>query len=212
MKRFDEKKISYLILLYIPIYFLIFCLLERGGTTNLHIIECALDRKIPFVEYFVIPYYLWFAYIGLGGFYFFLFEKKSFLRFMYVAIVGMTLFLFISWVYPNGLQLRPHHFDHDNIFITLTRKLYAMDTSTNVFPSIHVYNSLALHAAVTKSERLKEKKIVKKGSLILCILIILSTMFLKQHSCLDVISAILLFGLVYGWFYGHSSQDHKLLQ
>ena len=31
--------------------------------TNVHIISSPLDQYIPFCEYFVIPYYLWFLYI-----------------------------------------------------------------------------------------------------------------------------------------------------
>ena len=88
-----------------------------------------------------------------------------------------------------------------------------MDTATNVFPSIHVFNSLAVHAAVMHSKRLEKHTGVQKGSLVLCILIILSTMFLKQHSVFDVISAFALFGITYEGVYSEPLRkiDHEIL-
>ena len=75
--------------------------------------------------------------------------------------------------------------------------LYRTDTPTNIWPSIHVYNSLGIEFAIARSERLRKHKLIKAGSFILCILIILSTMFLKQHSVFDVGTAIILAVLMY---------------
>ena len=59
-------------------------------------------------------------------------------------MIGMTLFIVVSVVYPNELRLRPAGFDHDDIFTRLIINLYRTDNPTNVAPSIHVYNSLAI--------------------------------------------------------------------
>ena len=72
-----------------------------------------------------------------------------------------------------------------------------MDTSTNVFPSIHVYNSIGAHLAVVHTPLLAENKKVRTGSFILCILIILSTVFIKQHSMFDVITAFIMAAVMY---------------
>ena len=113
----------------------------------------------------------------------------------------MTVFLVVSTVYPNGHYLRPRVFERDNIFITMVKGLYMVDTATNLFPSIHVYNSIGVHLAVMHSEQLKDKKWVKRVSLCLMVSIIASTMFLKQHSVFDVITgcimAIVMYTLVY---------------
>ena len=100
----------------------------------------------------------------------------------------MTVFLVVSTVYPHGHYLRPRVFERDNIFITLVKGLYLIDTPTNLFPSIHVYNSLGVHLAVINSEKLKEKRWLRRGSFVLMSAIIASTMFLKQHSVFDVIT------------------------
>lgn len=68
--------------------------------------------------------------------------------------------------------------------------IYSMDTPTNVLPSIHVYNSIGAMAAIAHSTSLKKHRGVQIGSYVLGILIIFSTVFLKQHSITDVIAAL----------------------
>ena len=118
--------------------------------------------------------------------------------------VGMTVFLVISTVYPNGHYLRPHHFERDNIFTHMVGWLYSTDTATNLFPSIHVYNSLGVHFAIMHSEEFKQNKSVRIGSFVLMSSIILSTMFLKQHSVFDVITAFVMAAVMYTFVYGRS--------
>ncbi len=193
MKRMKEKYSHFVLLLYFPVYLLAFWFVENFGASKIHIIECALDHEIPFIEYFIVPYLLWFVYIAVGVAYFLFWEKSSFKDFMYLGMIGMTIFIIVSIIYPNGLQLRPTYFVHDNIFVDLTKMIYGMDTPTNVFPSIHVYNSLAMNCVINRSEKLQKYRAIQTGSLILCVLIIMSTMFLKQHSVFDVISGTILF-------------------
>ena len=165
-----------LLLLYFPFYLAAFSYLEKRVPDQLHIIDCAIDRYIPFIEVFIIPYLLWFVYIAIAGIYFFFREKESFCKLMYFGMIGMTIFIIVSYVYPNGLELRPDTFTRDNIFIQLTRKIYSMDTPTNVLPSIHVFNSMAVYFAV-KTVRIWKKESDKRSGLFMTTSIILSTMF-----------------------------------
>ena len=66
------------------------------------------------------------------------------------------------------------------------------DTPTNVFPSIHVYNSVAVAVAVEHSEQLKNRPVFRNVCLGLTVLIVFSTMFLKQHSVSDVCCALVM--------------------
>lgn len=175
-------------LLYLPW----FAYLEQTVTKRFHVIHMAVDDYIPFCEYFVIPYFLWFAYIAIGIGYFALKNKKEYYNLCKILFFGMTVFLVISTIYPNGHYLRPTVFDRDNIFVDMVRFLYAADTSTNLFPSIHVYNSIAIHAVIRRCDDFKENRIVRYTSAILMVSIVLATMFLKQHSVFDVITGILL--------------------
>lgn len=183
--------------LYAVIYLPWFMWLEQHVTDDFHLIHMAIDDKIPFIEFFVVPYFLWFGYVAVGIGYFFFKDTKEFYRLCVFLISGMTVFLIVSTIYPNGHDLRPQTFARDNVFTDLVKWLYQTDTPTNLFPSIHVYNSLGIYIAFQKSSHLKEHGFGKILSFILCTSIILSTMFLKQHSFFDVITAFLMAAVLY---------------
>lgn len=189
------------VLSYFVIYLMWFTYLEQTVTRRFHVVHMAVDDLIPFVEIFIVPYLLWFGYVALAMLYFFFKNVPDFYKLCIFLIVGMTIFLIASTVYPNGHYLRPRVFERDNIFITLVKGLYMVDTPTNLFPSIHVYNSIGVHLAVMHSEQLKEKKWLRRGSFVLMSSIVASTMFLKQHSVFDVITgcitALVMYTLVY---------------
>ncbi len=180
------------ILIYMVIYLIGFFLVEQYTKDDYHLIHVGLDDKIPFLEIFVIPYFCWFAYVAGFVLYFIFFDKDGYWPLFWFLVSGMTIFLIVSAVYPNGQQLRPEVFPRDNLFTGMIEGLYRTDTPTNLLPSIHVYNSLGIQIAVMKSEKLKKHRIIQAASGILCTLIILSTMFIKQHSVVDVASAFAL--------------------
>lgn len=194
---FYEKYKHLLILSYFFLYLAWFGYIETHITTQFHVIHTALDDYIPFCEYFVVPYLLWFGYVAWGIAYFALHNKQIYFKLCAFLFTGMTLFLIISTIFPNGHFLRPYYFTHHNVFTMLCEWLYSTDTATNLFPSIHVYNSVAIHMAVVKSEEFKDRKTVRLISAILMTSIVLSTMFIKQHSTFDVLTALLLAAVMY---------------
>lgn len=187
------KKYSHL---WWQVYWLIylpwFAYLEKTVTREFHVIHMAIDDYIPFCEYFVIPYFLWFAYIAVGIIYFAFRNKEEYYNLCKILFFGMTVFLIVSTLFPNGHYLRPSTFSRDNIFVDMVQLLYATDTSTNLFPSIHVYNSIVINAVIWRCKDFRENAIVRYGSGALMVSIILATMFLKQHSVFDVLTGILL--------------------
>lgn len=204
MKEFMKKyRHAWLIFAYLPIYLLWFFLLEQHVVSDYYIIESPLDSFIPFCEYFIVPYLLWFPFIAVSVLYFIFRDKTEYYRLCGVLISGMTVFLIVSTVFPNGLSLRPvlSTLGRDNLFLDLIATLHKADTSTNVCPSIHVYNSLAVCFAIFTSSHFVGKRLVKGGTLLLTVLICLSTVFLKQHSVIDVFWAIILFLVAAPVFY-----------
>ena len=138
----------------------------------------------------IIPYLMWFVYAFGFAFYMFLQDEKSYHEVAAFLVIGMTVFLAVSVFFPNILLLRPETMPRNNVFTYLVERLYAVDTPTNVTPSIHVYNSLAVMIAVWRTDaKLVRSKMSKILMTVLGFLIILSTMFLKQHSFSDVIVA-----------------------
>ena len=64
LKSFLEKNKHFALLLYFVIYLIWFKVIEEEVTTHFHVVHTALDDVIPFCEYFIIPYILWFFYIA----------------------------------------------------------------------------------------------------------------------------------------------------
>jgi len=193
--KFMKKYRHFMIVpVYFLFYMLVFGYVEGRSGIQVHILHTRLDAYIPFCEYFIIPYFLWFLYVAGAVVYFGLIRRDlpEYYRLIASLGIGMTLFLVISLVYPNGHTLRPYHFEHENIFVDMVRFLYSIDTPTNVLPSIHVFNSVAVAIAVADSGAFQNRLRIVKASNVLAILIVCATVFLKQHTVIDVITALLL--------------------
>lgn len=192
-----------IIVLYGIFYMTAFCHLENKIQHNYHIVHTFIDDYIPFCEYFIIPYLLWFPFLAATVVYFIFFNKNKQEYYQYIKnlCMGMTIFLVVSYLYPNGHQLRPDSFAHNNLCVELVKKLYATDTATNILPSIHVFNSLAAYMAISRCPALNKHVWVKWTTLLLVGSIILSTMFLKQHSVVDVVLGAAMAGMGYLFFY-----------
>lgn len=205
MKKLKELYLRYRhgipLLLYGAIYLYWFCHLEQNVTRHYQVIHMAIDDYIPFCEVFVIPYFLWFAYLAVVVVYFFFKNKEDYYRCCFFMATGMTVFLIISTLWPNGHHLRPLSMPRDNIFTRLITFLYRTDTATNLWPSIHVYNSLGAHFAIIRSREFENRRSLRIGSLILASSIILSTVLIKQHSMFDVLTAFILAAIMYALVY-----------
>lgn len=203
LKALYQKYKHAWVLLYFFLYAPWFAYLEKTVTTTFYDVHIKIDDYIPFVEWFAIPYFIWFAFIFATVAYFFFTDKKEFYRCCSFLFIGMTICLIIYTIWPNGQTLRPDltTINRDNIFIDIIANLYRTDTPTNVCPSIHAFNSIGACIAIFHSEKLKNKKYITVPTVILSILICLSTVFLKQHSFFDVICAgilsIVMYLLVY---------------
>jgi len=184
-------------LVYTAFYLIWFSILENKVKIPQYVIHIEADNHIPFLPAFIIPYEIWFVYV-LGTVLFFLFTSKNDYWKLFVFLVtGMTLFLLISSIWPNGQDLRPNLRGAEGFFEKWVLHLYRTDTPTNICPSIHVYNSLGVEFAIARSEKMRKHKWIQISSFVLCVMIILSTMFLKQHSVFDVATAFVLAILMY---------------
>ncbi len=202
MKNFYGRyKHAIPLIVYAGIYCVWFAWLERKVINPPFIIHMQADDVIPFCEVFVVPYFLWFVYVSAVVLYCFFKNKREYLNTCVFLFTGMTVFLVISTLWPNGHHLRPYIMPRENIFSRMVAHLYSVDTPTNLWPSIHVYNSIGAHLAVVHSESLAANKKIRTGSFILCVSIILSTMFIKQHSMFDVLTAFIMAAVMYAVVY-----------
>ena len=170
-------------------YLLLYILTERFIPYERCIsIHCVLDERIPFCEYFVIPYVGWYFLI-LGSLIYFAFYNpdnfKNMMKFIIIVqIIGMVIYI----LFPNRQDLRPEVFERDNIFTKVIGFLYKIDTCTNVCPSMHVAYSIGIASVWLKEE--SASKWCKFSIIAFCLLVCISVVFVKQHSVIDILVAI----------------------
>lgn len=209
MDYLKKSKHLWIIPAYGIFYMISFMLVERIPVET-HLIHTFLDDKIPFCEYFIIPYVLWY-FVVIGSILYFALGspgRKEYYQYMGTLGVGMTLFLIISYVYPNGQNLRPV-LEGGSPFIQAVQFLYLIDTPTNIFPSMHVFNAVACCVALLNNKKCRQSRIFTAGNIILTVSIVLSTMFLKQHSVEDVVTALILNMICYQVFYRIIPENQK---
>ena len=87
-------------------------------------------------------------------------------------------------------------FPRRNALTWLLGLIYAFDTPTGVFPSLHVAYSLGILSVGLKNERLS--RFWKVALTFVVVMIAAAVCFVKQHSALDVLAALLV-GLLAEW-------------
>ena len=192
LSKINQKEYRHFWCLLIwPIYYLRYFIIEaiNADPALCHVMYSPLDDLIPVCEFFLIPYGLWM--VCLLGMHIFtmLYDPEGCKRYTTFLVVSITISTTVYLVYPTCQNLRPESFERNNLFTWILGILYQCDTSTNVCPSEHVIGSMAVLAAAFHCSYLK-----KPGRLaavtVLMILTSLSTVFLKQHSILDVFAAM----------------------
>lgn len=189
------------VLLYFLVYMVWFMYLEKRPYVKHYLIYTKFDDYVPFNEYFVIPYLIWFGYIVVVMGYFFFTNASDFYKASIFLFGGMSFCLCIYTFTPNEQLLRPEVFAHDNIFVDLVKFIYEADSNANVCPSIHVLNSVAIFLAMFENDKIRKHKLLLTAAGILSVSICMSTVFIKQHSLVDVVCgtalAFTLYALIY---------------
>ena len=190
LRRINEPQYRHLWwLLFFPIYWLRYPLIEcLNPAAQYYPIYCTLDDVIPFCEWFIIPYMLWMVSMVVLCLYLVLYDVDSFKGYMKFLTVSMSISTVIFLIYPSCQNLRPAEFPRENLLTKLVSFLYSADTNTNVFPSEHAIGAIAVWLAAIRTKGLRSPGKITAIT-ILMLLVCFSTVFLKQHSILDVAAA-----------------------
>ncbi|MBE6571656.1 MAG: phosphatidic acid phosphatase [Ruminococcaceae bacterium] len=199
---FSETYRHLLLLIYWPIYGALFWFVETHYSKfydklgiELHEMYLPIDDMIPFNELFVIPYVFWFLYIVLSIAYTLFYDVDMFKKMSYFIMITYTCALISYYTYPTMQCLRPESFARDNFLVDFMRDFYAYDTNTNVCPSVHVFGSISSTIAFAGTKKLGSG--IKITAHVMNVLIILSTLFLKQHSVIDAVVALVISAVAY---------------
>ena len=168
------------------VYLVLFRLLERSPRP-VHLIQCGLDARLPFVSGAVLPYVGWFLWVPGVLLYLVLIDRNRFWRGFSAMAGGIVLTLCLYAVWPTGVALRGG-VPGQGFCSQLVRLIYRLDTPTNVCPSLHVFVTVVLLCALWG--RLGTFGRICNG--LAGAAICLSTVLLDQHSVIDVAMGLFL--------------------
>ncbi|MDX8345015.1 phosphatase PAP2 family protein [Rossellomorea sp. YZS02] len=192
--RAKKKDLPYLLcLLVMPALGFIYTLLNTD-TREAVILSTQLDEWIPFVPVFIVPYILWYAFILGYLFYFWYKDVPTFLKTLGIIVIGEVV-CFVIYFYFQTTVPRPE-LTGSGTFVDLVGMIYSHDQPYNAFPSIHVLTTFAI---ILGNFNIKDKHLFHSAFVpVMGSLIIVSTLFVKQHFVLDMVSSIFLTTFIYG--------------
>lgn len=210
LSKINDPRFSHLKLLSGWIgYFILYVLTENLIPAEIcYPVHCRLDDVIPFCEWFIIPYVLWYLLIVGSLLYFLLYNVENFKNLQKYIIVTQVVAMAVYILFPNRQDLRPEVFPRDNLLTRLVGLIYSLDTNTGVCPSLHVAYSIGI-----ASTWMREKSVTKPWKALivaLAALICISVAFVKQHSVVDIFAAVPVC-LLAEWlvFYRHKRKGAK---
>ena len=154
----------------------------------------AIDDRIPFIPSFVIFYVMWYLFLILIPLLILKYNKKVFDKYIVVSILYAILEGIIFILFPTTMNRQP--LVVTDISTWVVDIIYKVDTPVcNLFPSAHcAFSILFIISILDVKEVKKEYKIL---IIISSLLIILSTLFIKQHVVIDVLGALLIVPIYY---------------
>ena len=175
--------------LFVPCYLAAFFTIEHFITGSYWATQTPIDSSIPFCRYFIIVYHLWAPILVATGLYLIVRDPEGFRRYMWSLIFTFSFCTLFCILIPNGQDLRPAAVEGSDIFSALVRATYAVDTNTNVFPSVHVVGVTSALSAVYRTPGLR-KRGWRAGTAVLGLIIIASTLLVKQQAFIDIAAGL----------------------
>ncbi|MBQ6013718.1 MAG: phosphatidic acid phosphatase [Firmicutes bacterium] len=190
LKKLNDPRFSHFLLLggwlvYFVLYFLTENLIPAE---KCHPVHCFVDDLIPFNEFFVIFYVGWYVLCVIALVRTAFTDVKNFRRLQTFIMITQAVAMFFYIVWPTRQDLRPEVFPRDNFLTSVMAFIYAFDTPTGVSPSLHVAYSMGIMSVCLKDETLP--RWAKCLLVFVVVMICLAVCFVKQHSFVDVLTAL----------------------
>lgn len=210
MKKIEIKPVITTVLL-ITFQSLMY-LISRLFESHHHLIGNTIDTKIPFNIWFMIPYCLWYILIFIVPYFLYKKDKDNFIRYIYSYIICTLIANIIFVVYPTTVA-RPE-ITGKGILEFITSFIFKIDNPPmNCFPSLHCAMSMLFILFILEIKNVKKN--VKITITLISILIMISTLYTKQHVFIDLISGVILAIITYiivKIFYKENIKFKKLLE
>ncbi len=181
-----EKRILVILIICVIIQSIFYALTKVCASTPT-VLTSEIDNKIVFNTLAIIPYCLWYIMLFTVPFMFYKNDKNLFMKYIVSYLIVSLIADIIFIIYPTTV-IRPEIINND-LLSTLTKLIYFIDTpSENCFPSLHCAVSMLW---IFYSLKCKNSSwYIKTPIIIMSILIMISTVVIKQHVVIDIIGGI----------------------
>ena len=151
-------------------------------------LNTALDDRIGFSAPWILPYISWYVFIPTVGLSLMFRDKKQY-TITFSTMIGGLIISYLTYSFFQTVVPRPDIIV-DGLFSRIVQLIYSIDQPYNAFPSIHVLATYALMLGAAKARNIH---IAAKAAIwAVGLVIILSTVFIKQHVVLDILGGIVL--------------------
>lgn len=176
------------LLLYWLVYIAAFFIIEANTPTEGYwVTDSPIDEAIPFLPSFAIFYVLWYPLFAAVGIPTLIKDPPAFKRWMYYNMLTLSVTLAFDVLFPNGQHLRPQDFEVNSLGTWIMSLVWAADTPTNVFPSMHVLGCIGDIVCVIESRVFNNRW--RLVIIFLALMCSASTVFVKQHAWIDTVGA-----------------------
>lgn len=146
-----------------------------------------LKFEFPLIKEFVYIYNSWYPFVFITAFIIYKKDKNLYKKFIFTMIIGVLMSHITFLIYPT-IVIRPEIEVKTLTDLVLYLTYYFDSPAVNCLPSIHCLLCFISIYYVSLNKNLKTK--IKLPIIIYFILIILSTLFTKQHLLIDALLAL----------------------
>lgn len=184
-----EHKLDLIWFVLFPLFNIIYILANHAYEKGFDL-SIALDRKIKLIPIFVVPYVYWYIYMIIGYIIILINNRREYMRVMLGLFLGMWTSYVIYFIFPTEI-VRPTLVD-SGFLNNLINIIYLSDRPFNCFPSLHVLGTYFV-MRYTKKGNNRYIYYYTQG---VGFLIILSTVFIKQHFILDAVASVIMVEII----------------
>lgn len=164
--------------------------LTKPFIQNPYVLGSFLDDKIPFIQHFIWIYVFWYLMLLIVPCYVAKKNINSFYKYVITFVITTLIAGIIFVSFPNTVIRADIH--QTDIASKLVKLIYSLDDpGINCLPSIHcLYSFLFIFTIIDTKE--KSPIWMKLIVITLSILVVLSTLFIKQHVIYDAIASFII--------------------
>lgn len=158
---------------------------------SMTLMQLDFEPAIPYIPFFSIVFFLMVGILVFLTVFLMLTDVCAFKRFNIMLYIGLFLSILIAAGFPNYNTLLPDISHDDSFFGSLMKIITNFDSNTNNFPSIMAIGAAAILYSVFDSKKLN-KTWLKIVSIVVAVLIVASSIFIKHNSIVDLIPSAII--------------------